>query len=164
MRGLTVKAFPLGGRWHGEAVTDEGAMIEKFRSLQGRFRRLRAASDFARGGKVTKTPPGDAADGHFVPIGPLTPGPPFTGVTPLARYWIYGAQNLSDIPRFLPAHWGLTVWKIEADAVPHLRLALPSQRSWSVFAVGAAPCGRPPSVDHDARRARPPGRAAHAIP
>ena len=112
MRGLTVKAFPLGGRWHGEAVTDEGAMIEKFRSLQGRFRRLRAASDFARGGKVTKTPPGDAADGHFVPIGPLTPGPPFTGVTPLARYWIYGAQNLSGIPRFLPAHWALSVQKL----------------------------------------------------
>ena len=52
------KAFPLGGRWHGEAVTDEGAMIERFRSSQGEFRRLRAASDFARGGKVTKTPPG----------------------------------------------------------------------------------------------------------
>ena len=30
--------------------------------------------------------------------------------------------------------------------------------------VGAAPCGRPPSVDHNVRRARPPGRAAHAIP
>ena len=30
--------------------------------------------------------------------------------------------------------------------------------------VGATPCGRPPSVDHNARRARPPGRAAHAIP
>ena len=57
------QAFPLGGRWHGEAVTDEGAMTERFRFLQGGFRRLRAASDFARGGKVTKTPPGDAADG-----------------------------------------------------------------------------------------------------
>ena len=30
MRGLPLKAFPLGGRWHGEAVTDEGAMIERF--------------------------------------------------------------------------------------------------------------------------------------
>ena len=60
------------------------------------FRRLRAASDFARGGKVTKTPPGYAADGHFVPIGPLTPGPPFTGVTPLVGQKISGAQNLSD--------------------------------------------------------------------
>ena len=33
-------------------------MTERFRFLQGEFRRLRAASDFARGGKVTKTPPG----------------------------------------------------------------------------------------------------------
>ncbi len=33
-------------------------MIERFRSSQGGFRRLRAASYFARGGKVTKTPPG----------------------------------------------------------------------------------------------------------
>ena len=59
MRGLPPKkAFPLGGRWHGEAVTDEGAMIERFRFLAGRFRRLRAATYFARGGKVGKTPPG----------------------------------------------------------------------------------------------------------
>ena len=56
MRGFPLKAFPLGGRWHGEAVTDEGAispkclppggqvppkgadegaMIERFRSSQG---------------------------------------------------------------------------------------------------------------------------------
>ena len=68
-------------------------MTERFRFLQGGFRRLRAASDFARGGKVTKTPPGDAADGHFVPIGPLTPGPPFTGVTPWGGQNISGAQN-----------------------------------------------------------------------
>ena len=34
----------------------------------GGFRRLRAASDFARGGKVTKTPPGTAPDEHFVLI------------------------------------------------------------------------------------------------
>ena len=53
------KAFPPpGGRWHGEAVTDEGAMTERFRFLQGGFRRLRAASDFLDGQKVTKEPPG----------------------------------------------------------------------------------------------------------
>ena len=62
------------------------------------FRRLRAASDFARGGKVTKTPPGTAPDEHFVlivahptPSGPsghlpltggVGPGSLFTGVTP----------------------------------------------------------------------------------
>ena len=34
----------------------------------GEFRRLRAASDFARGGKVTKTPPGTAPDEHSVLI------------------------------------------------------------------------------------------------
>ena len=52
------KAFPLGGRWHGEAVTDEGAMIERFRSSQGEFRRLRAASFFPSDGKETKGSPG----------------------------------------------------------------------------------------------------------
>ena len=29
------KPSPLGGRWHGEAVTDEGAIIERFRLSQG---------------------------------------------------------------------------------------------------------------------------------
>ena len=114
MRGRSPqKAFPLGGRWHGEAVTDEGAispkslplggkvppkgadegaMIERFfvgpdahigpldGSFRREFRRLRAASDFPNDGKVTKGSPGDAADGHFVPIGPLTPGPPLRGL------------------------------------------------------------------------------------
>ena len=49
------KAFPLGGRWHGEAVTDEGAMIERFfvgpdaliGPLDGSFRR----GDFAACGR-----------------------------------------------------------------------------------------------------------------
>ena len=55
MRGLPLKAFPLGGRWHGEAVTDEGAMIERFfvgpdaliGPLDGSFRR----GDFAACGR-----------------------------------------------------------------------------------------------------------------
>ena len=62
------------------------------------FRRLRAATYFAHGGKVGKTPPGTAPDEHFVLIvayptpfvasrhlpltGGVGPGPPFTGVTP----------------------------------------------------------------------------------
>ena len=64
---------------------------------RGEFRRLRAASDFPSDGKVTKGSPGDAADGHFVPIGPLTPGSPFTGVIPWSGQSISSAQNLSDI-------------------------------------------------------------------
>ena len=58
MRGFPLKAFPLGGRWHGEAVTDEGAGFGLGSLYAGGFRRLRAASSFAHGGKGTKTPPG----------------------------------------------------------------------------------------------------------
>ena len=39
---------------------DEGASFGLRLLCAGGFRRLRAASDFARGGKVTKTPPGTA--------------------------------------------------------------------------------------------------------
>ena len=42
------------------------------------FRRLRAASDFARGGKVTKTPLGTAPMGTSVPIVAF-PQTPITG-------------------------------------------------------------------------------------
>ena len=112
-------------------------------SFRREFRRLRAASDFARGGKVTKTPPGDAADGHFVPIGPLTPRSPITGVTPLAWRWIFGAQNLSGLLPFNPGHWALGVQKFRTNAVPQPRLALPNQRSWSVSGRRGDPCGRP---------------------
>ena len=56
-------------------------MIERFRSSQEGFRRLRAASYFARGGKVTKTPPGTAQDERLALIFAL-PRTPFTGVTP----------------------------------------------------------------------------------
>ena len=53
------KAFPSGGRWpSAHTGADEGAMIEQFCLSQGKFRRLRAASSFAHGGKGTKTPPG----------------------------------------------------------------------------------------------------------
>ena len=62
--GLPRKAFPLGGRWHGEAVTDEGAMIEKFRSLQGSFA-APAASDFLDAQKVTKKAPGGGRNRRF---------------------------------------------------------------------------------------------------
>ena len=78
----------------------------------GEFRRLRAASFFPSDGKETKGSPGDAADGHSVPIGPLTPGPPFTGVTPWVRQKISGAQNLSGGSEFPPGHWALGLQKL----------------------------------------------------
>ena len=77
-----LQAFPLGGRCpSAHTGADEGAMIERFRSSQGGFPRLRAASYFARGGKVTKTPPGTAQDERFALIFAF-PRTPFTGVTP----------------------------------------------------------------------------------
>ena len=45
-----------------------GQILDWVRYTQREFRRLRAASYFARGGKVTKTPPGTAPDEHFVLI------------------------------------------------------------------------------------------------
>ena len=41
---------------------DEGAMTERFRFLQGEFRRLRAASDFLDAQKVTKKALGGGAN------------------------------------------------------------------------------------------------------
>ena len=77
-----LQAFPLGGRCpSAHTGADEGAMIERFRSSQEGFRRLRAASYFARGGKVTKTPPGTAQDERSALIFAF-PRTPFTGVTP----------------------------------------------------------------------------------
>ena len=57
---------------------DEGAGFGLHLLYAGEFRRLRAASFFPSDGKETKGSPGDAADGHFVPIGP----PPY----PLCRF------------------------------------------------------------------------------
>ena len=89
-------------------------MIERFRFLAGRFRRLRAARYFPSDGKVPKGSPGDAADGHFVPIGPLTPrGPRLRGVTPWARQEISGAQNLSGWSQFPPGHRALGLQNLE---------------------------------------------------
>ena len=64
--------------------------------LAGGFRRLRAATYFAHGGKVGKTPPGTAPDEHFVLIFAF-PRTPFTGVTPWAGRKTSGAQNLSGL-------------------------------------------------------------------
>ena len=61
----------------------------------------------------------------------------------MAWRWIFGAQNLSGLLPFNPGHWALALWKIGAGAVPPMRLGLPSQRSRSVHAVGAAHLGRP---------------------
>ena len=85
------------------------------------------AGYFAPGGKVTKTPPGTAQNGHFVsifahptPSGPsghlpliggVGPGPNYGGRIPVSRRRISGAQNLSGFLPFNPGHWALGVQK-----------------------------------------------------
>ena len=58
-------------------------------------------------------------------------------VIPWGRQNPSGAQNLSGGQRFLPAHWGLAVWKITVAAIPFLRLPFPNQRPGPFSAVGA---------------------------
>ena len=113
-----VKEAGLG---HDSVPASQGA------SFHRGFRRLRAATYFAHGGKVGKTPPGTAPDEHFVLIVAF-PRTPFTGVTPWAGRKTSGAQNLSGGLRFLPGHWALALREIGAGAVSQPRLALPNQR------------------------------------
>ncbi len=93
----------------------------------GEFRRLRAASYFAHGGKVTKTPPGTAPDEHFVlivahptPSGPsghlpltegVGPGPHYGGY-PLEQAGNFRRAKFEWVSKFIPAHWGLGLQKL----------------------------------------------------
>ena len=103
---------------------------ELIESAQGEFRRLRAASDFARGGKVTKTPPGFAPrstvpvlqvahptpsgpSGHLPLTGGVGPGPHYGGRPPEKLCFISGAQNLTGGSKFPPGHWALGVQNLE---------------------------------------------------
>ena len=108
----------------------------------GEFRRLRAASDFARGGKVTKTPPGTAPDEHFVLIVAF-PRTPIYGGYPLEQAESFRRAKSEWVFEFPPGHWALGLQKLRLvqfnfcawfcrtnapGAFPMLRLALPSQR------------------------------------
>ena len=120
----------------------------------GGFRRLRAASSFAHGGKGTKTPPGDGSGWtlrvHIRPPYPLWPfGPsppdrgsrprtPFTGVTPWGGQNPSGARNqecLGAVPSGPTG--GLCFEKIEAAAVPRLRLGSRTNAPGPFSTVGA---------------------------
>ena len=76
------------------------------------FRRLRAASYFALGGKVTKTPPGNGSGWTLRFHIRLIPGPHYGGRVPESQQRISGAQNLSGCSKFLPGHWALAVLKL----------------------------------------------------
>ena len=71
MQGFAVfphKPSPRGRCPSAHTGADEGGRFQIRFVVSGEFRRLRAATYFARGGKVGKTPPGTAPDEHFVLI------------------------------------------------------------------------------------------------
>ena len=80
-------------------------------------------------GKYPKDRRGTAQDGHFVSIFALPPVPRYGGRVSAKLSGTSGAQNLSGWSKSLPAHWGLTLWKISSGAAPQPRLTLPNQRS-----------------------------------
>ena len=133
MRGLPLKAFPLGGRWHGEAVTDEGAMIERFRSSQGNISPPAGGEFLCPWRQRNQNATGDGSDERFALIFAF-PRPPFTGVIPWGRQNPSGAQN-QECSSAVPSGptGGLTLWKIKAGAIPPPRLGLPNQRSQCEF-------------------------------
>ena len=94
------------------------------------------ASDFARGGKVTKTPPGTAPDEHFVLIVAF-PRTPITGVAPWAGQKPSGAQNLSGFPQFNPGHWALSLQKFQSVRFQFCAWLCRTNAPGAGYAVGA---------------------------
>ena len=72
------KPSPWGEGGWPSGQTDEGAVI-KFVACCGGFRRC-GGEVLSQRWERTQRITGDAGDGHFVPIGPLTPDPVFTRV------------------------------------------------------------------------------------
>ena len=77
-------------------------------SREGEFRRLRAATYFAHGGKVGKTPPGFAQDGSSAPIF-AHPGPRLRGLPLEHRAALPARKVRSAWVRFQPAPLGACV-------------------------------------------------------
>ena len=96
------------------------------------FRRLRAASYFAHGGKVTKTPPGTAPDEHFVLIVAF-PRTPIYGGYPLGWAESFRRAKSEWRSAVSPGPLGPGFAKIRTGAVPLPRLPLPNQRSRCEF-------------------------------
>ena len=130
-----------------------------FIDLQGCFA-APAARYFPNDGKVPKGSPGDAAGANFVRHDGLPPVPHYGGRVSVRSCNSSGAQNLSDFPPLLPAHWGLgkqkfqvprlhsCAWVCRADGTGSVDggrpKGLPYPNPEKVLrTVGAAPCGRP---------------------
>ena len=101
--------------------------------------------------EITQNATGDAAVGHFVPIGPLSPDP-ITGDAYLLGFAIFPARKNGVVSAISSGPLGPGFAKIAATAISQLRLSLPNQRSRSVFPRRGDPCGRP---EHGSAGVRP---------
>ena len=141
MRGLPLKAFPLGGRWHGEAVTDEGAMIERF--FVGPDALIGPLDGSFRGG-VSPPAGGEVLSQRWESTQRIAGGRGRRALrahrTAYPRAPVYGGYPLGQTENFRreKSEWrsaipsgppGPGFAKFRIVAVPELRLALPSQRS-----------------------------------
>ena len=109
----------------------------------GEFRRLRAASDFARGGKVTKTPPGTAPDEHFVLIVAF-PRTPIYGGYPLEQAEAFRRAKSEWVSEFPPGHWALGLQKLPLLRFHSCAWVVRTNVPGSVSTVGAGVLTRPP--------------------
>ena len=109
----------------------------------GEFRRLRAASDFAHGGKVTKTPPGTAPDEHFVLIVAF-PRTPIYGGYPLEQAESFRRAKSEWVSEFPPGHWALGLQKLPLLRFHSCAWVVRTNVPGSVSAVGAGVLTRPP--------------------
>ena len=109
----------------------------------GEFRRLRAASDFARGGKVTKTPPGTAPDEHFVLIVAF-PRTPIYGGYPLEQAESFRRAKSEWVSEFPPGHWALGLQKLPLLRFHSCAWVVQTNVPGSVSTVGAGVLTRPP--------------------
>ena len=129
---ISPKSLPPGGKVPPKGA-DEGAMIERFRSSQGDISPPAGGEFLSQRWERNQRIAGGRGRRALRAHRTAYPRSPITGVTPLAWRWISGAQNLSGWSKFPPGHWALGVQKFRTNAVPQPRLALPSQRSRSVF-------------------------------
>ena len=109
----------------------------------GEFRRLRAASDFARGGKVTKTPPGTAPDEHFVLIVAF-PRTPIYGGYPLEQAESFRRAKSEWVSEFPPGHWALGLQKLPLLRFHSCAWVVQTNVPGAVSTVGAGVLTRPP--------------------
>ena len=98
----------------------------------GEFRRLRAASDFAPGGKVPKRRRGRLQRGTVPVLLVALPRTPIRGY-PLKQAENFRRAKSEWVSKSIPAHWGPGFVKIKAGAVPPPRLGFPNQRYRAAF-------------------------------